>query len=233
MSIDAELQEQIRVTKAAAAALAPEAPPARSLSVRDFLIGLEKAQALTAAHKTIIAATLKMDSIEGSAVIPLPITFFDDPDAWPETSAQGEIPAPSPPADSNFAQNAAVIAKAIETLSKAIEGRDGELAKGVREALAKATATEKLAEITKVFGIEIDPVEDDWSVRCQIGNLVSLLCQQVQLEGLLGTGVSTSKAASKPEDSAVVWPSDMSKAKFDRKRGFVEDSPTWGADSTR
>lgn len=235
--IDAELQEQIRVTKAAASALAGEEAP-KQISVRDFLVELQKTDmAMAPALKALLDALLKMQSFEGSSVIVLPITTYEDPGQQQTTMTAKPLETASPPADSNFAQNASDMKKAVEAaiakLQKSVEGKAGALPDGVRLAVAKATATEKLAEVTKLFGVAIDPTDDMWEIRSQIGDLVSLLCQQVKLENLLGNGATAAaKKAAKLEPER--WPEDMAKAEFDPAGNrFTQKAPHWGHDSAR
>jgi len=233
--IDAELEEQIRVTKAAATALTGEAPPGseRSVSVRDFLADLQKAATLTEDQRSYLTALLKLESFEGSSTVALPITVKNDPAQQPTTDTTTSL-APAPAADSTFAQNVSDISKKVDVLvaklTKEIEGKAGPLEVGLRTALAKATATEKLAEVSKVFGIQVDPSAEMWELRSQVGDLVSLLCQQVKLEAMLGTTATTTKAAGGDSEA---WPEDMAKAAYDKGKGrFVSEKPLWGRDSS-
>jgi hypothetical protein len=235
--MDQALQERLRVLKADADALAGEQaadqPQVKQVTVKDLLTMISRGDGLPESLKKAAAEVLKVQLFEDTATsIVIPVVIANDP--WQREVEVREVPI----------QNLDSISKqVIDTtaeLVKMVEGQEHDLAKGIREAIQKGPAAEKLAEISRVLTIKIEPGADDtWEVRNKIGCLIGLLAQQAQLERVLEgeqtTVTATAKADTKSAPTTVektAWPMDMNSAVYDPKtRRFKSVDPEWGRDS--
>jgi len=166
---------------------------------------------------------------EQTSTVSVPV--FHDKDQLDPTPPKA-MPVTQAPADSTFANNAVSIGKKLE-----------EAVTKTLVQVSKATAKEKLTEIMDMFGIKDSDFDEQWQLRCKIGDAVQFLYQMSQLENMgvsIGSGASTATegAAEKTAKAAAAdeggWPSDMAAAKYDpEKKIFKRDDPTWGLDSQR
>lgn len=233
--MDQALQERLRVLKADADALAGETaadqPQVKQVTVKELLTMISRGEGLPDSLKNAVSEVLKVQVFEDT--IRIPITIQNDP--WQREVETREVPIQS--LDSISKQ----VTDATTELVKMVEGKDNELAKGIREAVQKGPASDKLQEISRVLAIKIEAgADDNWEVRHKIGCLIGLLAQQAQLERVLEgeptTITAAAKAEKKPDAPAPVekaaWPMDMNGAEYDPKtRRFKSVDPEWGRDS--
>lgn len=95
--------------------------------------------------------------------------------------------------------------------------------------VAKSAASDKLAEILTLFGLDEADLKDTYEVRWKIGDLLQLLQNQIKLERMLAVGGTTTEKTEKAAGAATgddVWPRDMASAKYDEKKQAYEKEPS-------
>lgn len=235
--MDQALQERLRLLKADADALAGETstatdqPQVKQMTVKELLTMISRGEGLPDSLKKAVSEVLKVQVFEDA--IRIPVTIQNDP--WQREVEVREVPI----------QNLDSISKQVTDttaeLVKLVEGQESDLAKGIREAVKKGPAAEKLAEVSRVLSIKIEAgADDNWEVRHKIGCLIGLLSQQAQLERVLEGQTTEITAAEKSAKSATTkaatpaktrWPLDMNSAEFDPKtKRFNPADPVWGLD---
>jgi hypothetical protein len=230
-----EVTKTLQIAKAALDGLLGESSP-RTLTVREALAELAKDAALPAASKAAVEAILKLDVFESTSSIS--ITVANDPDQQVPTSQDGSIAAiAAKPSDSAVAENLADVSKKVATgaaeIAKMVEGQTGEYAVAVKTLVTKAgSATDKLEEVKSLFGIVIKDDDEEWRIRCKVGDLVSMLIQQAALERMIGTAPPATKSeTTKAAKPAFAFPADLAAAEFDAATGvFKSAEPRWGKD---
>jgi ubiquinone biosynthesis protein UbiJ len=237
--MDTQIQEQLKVAKAAAAALVDEQPPTQS-TVRAELEKIVKLDSLPADLKSILQGILKLESFEAGTTVQ--ITVVNDPLQQTPTLQTGSIQALAVVnGDSAVAENLAQLSKKVETttaeLAKMVEGVQGTIADAVRTAIAKqGPATAKLEQIQQVLALKFDDEDEDWQIRCKVGDLVSTLLQFAAVERMMESspiGKAGGDKSPRPAARKVVpWPADMARAQYDKDTGgFKHADPFWGRDS--
>jgi hypothetical protein len=234
-----QIQDQLKVAKAEATALAGDAAIEleTETTVRKVLEKL--ATEMQGDGKAILEGILKISAFEDTTTIKIKVE--NDPLKQTQTSTTGTIQAlGAAKGDSAVASNLSAVGKKIEDataeLAKMVETGDGTGIVAVREAIAKAgPATAKLDQIKQVFAIKFDAGEDDdWRVRSKVGELVSMLMQHAALERMMESSPAPSaaaKAAGGKQETADAWPQDMAGVPFDAKSGrFTKGDPPWGRD---
>lgn len=239
--MDAKIQEKLRKAATEAAELATDESGTRTLTVRDILADLAKAEGLPATGKAVLEKILGAESFEDKTTLTLTIEMYTDP--WQLKPTSTEVtPAGLPSAgQGSFASNEAIVLKAkelgakieaaIEELKKDVAGKSEAFPTAVREAIEKAgPATAKLEQIKSI--LKIDEDLKDYDLRWKVSELVGMLSQFAQVESIVDdVSKADPKAVKKAAKPQAVWPANMAAAKYDREHGvFKRDDLTWGHD---
>ena len=242
--MDTQIQEQLKVAKTAAEALAVDGDATVSeteTTVRKVLENVVKAEQLPADDKGILEGILKLSAFEDTTAIKIKVQ--NDPWQQPTpTLTIGNVQTlAAARGDSAIASNLSAIGKQVEAavveLAKLVEAGTGAFVTAVREVIAKAgPATAKLEQIRSVLAIKMEDGEDaDWRMRCKVGELVSMLAQHAAIERMLESSpppTAAEKAAGSAKDpEEQVWPADMAQAVIDPKSGNITKGELpWGRD---